>query len=250
MVEGGFYFIKDDFFLKFQNENFKKNKEFTARPHVFAFKDSKTNLYWMIPVSSRIEKYERLLTKFNERKKSTEGIRIITMPDGKKQALLFQDMFPISSKYIDNAHYKNNNHYSITNLKLVQAIKYNALSVKNKLLRRIDFVPNHPNVIYIEQVLKREAELTNNNYEYFKNHLASFGFNPPKSIINMIIDYNSLTGKLSSIKNICTDYIADKNNKIKNPLLQSIGKYFETEQYNKVFLEKELAKQKNLSIEK
>ena len=40
----------------------KGNKE-ANRPHYYCFKDEGTNLYWMIPLSSRIEKYRKIMNR-------------------------------------------------------------------------------------------------------------------------------------------------------------------------------------------
>ena len=56
ILSGSLYFVSDDFFAKIQDPYLKVNYEDTKRPHCFAFKDSKTGLYWLIPCSSKIKK--------------------------------------------------------------------------------------------------------------------------------------------------------------------------------------------------
>ncbi len=64
MTNGNFYLLEGEYFTKFKSEHLMKNKECIDgvehnRPCYYAFKDDEDNrIWWMIPVSSRIEKYE------------------------------------------------------------------------------------------------------------------------------------------------------------------------------------------------
>ena len=62
MIERGFYIIKDRFFIEMNDPYLKGNKE-ANRPHYYCFKEEKTDLYWMIPLSSRIDKYKKIINK-------------------------------------------------------------------------------------------------------------------------------------------------------------------------------------------
>lgn len=66
ILTGNLYFVSDDFFAKIQDPYLKINYEDTKRPHYFAVKDNKTGLYWLVPCSSKIEKFERLIQKKQE----------------------------------------------------------------------------------------------------------------------------------------------------------------------------------------
>ena len=54
ILTGSLYFVSDDFFAKIQDPYLKVNYEDTKCPHHFAFRDSKTRLYWLVPCSSKI----------------------------------------------------------------------------------------------------------------------------------------------------------------------------------------------------
>ena len=60
--EGYFYHINDSFFTDVQDTTLMSNKENGAyRPHYLAVQDAQNpDIYWMIPVSSRYDKYERI----------------------------------------------------------------------------------------------------------------------------------------------------------------------------------------------
>ena len=59
MKKTGFYIIKDQFFEDMSDPYLKGNKS-ERRPHYYCFKDTKENIYWMIPLSSKIDKYRKL----------------------------------------------------------------------------------------------------------------------------------------------------------------------------------------------
>ena len=60
MIEQGFYIISDEFFKQFPDPYLKGNKN-EKRPHCYAILDQKTGLYWMIPMSSRVDKYRSIM---------------------------------------------------------------------------------------------------------------------------------------------------------------------------------------------
>ena len=67
MKTGHFYYINDQYFVDFPDPYLMKNKETIDgqahdRPCFYAFLDVSTNLYWMIPFSSQIDKF-RLYNK-------------------------------------------------------------------------------------------------------------------------------------------------------------------------------------------
>jgi len=64
MDSGNFYFISDDYFNKYDGLGLLKNKESInneshKRPCYYAFKDVGSDIYWMIPISSKIDKYQK-----------------------------------------------------------------------------------------------------------------------------------------------------------------------------------------------
>lgn len=59
---GLYYHIKDAFFEYVKDDSLMANKEDGSyRPHYLAIQDSKyKNICWMVPVSSKYEKYKRI----------------------------------------------------------------------------------------------------------------------------------------------------------------------------------------------
>lgn len=58
MKKSGFYIIKEQFFED-MNEPYLKGNKKENRPHYYCFEDENTGIYWMIPLSSKIEKYRK-----------------------------------------------------------------------------------------------------------------------------------------------------------------------------------------------
>ena len=56
----GFYILKDEYF-ELVEDCYLKNKKDGNRPFYHCFKDdtSEKELYWMIPLSSRVDKYKQ-----------------------------------------------------------------------------------------------------------------------------------------------------------------------------------------------
>ena len=59
MKKTGFYVIKD-FFEKMEDPYLKSNKE-GNRSHCYCFKEDTTGVYWMIPLSSHVGKYRKII---------------------------------------------------------------------------------------------------------------------------------------------------------------------------------------------
>lgn len=103
--EGYFYHIKDSFFSLVQDVTLMTNREGGGyRPHFLAIRDSDNiDLYWMIPVSSRIEKYEKIynaqIRKYHKCTKIVLG-----KCGGNDAAFLVQNAFPITVDFIDHIH--------------------------------------------------------------------------------------------------------------------------------------------------
>lgn len=65
--QGYSYHIKDEFFDKVQDKYLMSNKENgNYRPHFLAIQDNKNKeLYWMIPISSQVDKYKVIYSSAN-----------------------------------------------------------------------------------------------------------------------------------------------------------------------------------------
>ena len=57
-----FYIIKDRFFEDMPDPYLKGNKV-GNRPYYYCFEDTDTGIYWMIPLSGRIDKFRKIIEK-------------------------------------------------------------------------------------------------------------------------------------------------------------------------------------------
>ena len=131
-----FYTLDNKFFDDFPDSNLKSNKN-QKRPFYYCLKDD-NGLYWMIPCTSQIEKYDALIARALSQGKPTDKWHKIKM-SGKDNILLIQDIFPVTEKYITKAFMRNKVHQKIASDKeqkliLIKANKIIALSkYKGKL---------------------------------------------------------------------------------------------------------------------
>lgn len=131
-----FYTLDDKFFDDFPDSILKSNKN-QKRPFYYCLKDT-NGLYWMIPCTSQIEKYDTFIARANFQGKPTDKWHKIKM-GGKENILLIQDIFPVTEKYIAKAFIRNNIHQKIASEKeqkliLMKANKIMALTkYKGKL---------------------------------------------------------------------------------------------------------------------
>ena len=106
MEENKLYFIKDEYFEKYKVSNASLNKDADEngehnRPCYYAFKEG--NIYWMIPISSQINKYEYEYQKSIKKYGVCDSISFVYIK-GNKNAALIQNMIPVTSKYIDKIY--------------------------------------------------------------------------------------------------------------------------------------------------
>ncbi len=103
--QGYSYHIKNVFFELVKDKCLMSNKEDgNYRPHFLAIQDNKNKeLYWMIPISSQVEKYKKIIVKKVKRYGKCNTI-IIGKFAGRENAFLIQNAFPIISSYLDHVH--------------------------------------------------------------------------------------------------------------------------------------------------
>ena len=92
------------------------NKEFDngahGRPCFYCFKLD--GYCWMIPISSKVDKYEKLYNeKMSRYKGKFDGIRFGYV-NGEKRAFLIQNLCPVTEEYIDKKYKINNDTIDVT----------------------------------------------------------------------------------------------------------------------------------------
>ena len=102
---GYLYHIKDEFFELVNDDTLMVNHEKgKKRPTYLTVKDN--DILWFIPLSSKVEKYKKIIKK-KIRKYGTCNTILIAEIFDQKHAILLQNAFPTLEKYIDHVHTVN-----------------------------------------------------------------------------------------------------------------------------------------------
>lgn len=155
MKKTGFYIIKDSFFDDMDEPYLKGNKK-GNRPHYYCFEDATSGLYWMIPLSSRIDKYKKIAENKKKAGKPCDIVHIVKLDDDRESAFLIQDMFPITDKYIEREYTIAGNHLMLTSEHTVKEIEQKARKVMGMLKRGVKFTPTQPDVM---KIIKKLTEI-------------------------------------------------------------------------------------------
>ncbi|MCM1540392.1 MAG: hypothetical protein NC121_03935 [Blautia sp.] len=154
MKKTGFYIIQDKFFEDMSDPYLKGNKA-GNRPHYYCFEDTSTGICWMIPLSSRIDKYKRIIEKKEKAGKPCDIIHIVKLDDSRESAFLIQDMFPVIEEYIEREYTIAGNHLMLTSEHTVKEIEQKAKKVLGMLKRGIRFTPTQPDIMVILKKLQQ-----------------------------------------------------------------------------------------------
>ena len=98
MKARGFYVIADRFFMDFPDPYLKGNKG-GSRPHYYCLEGS-NGLFWIIPTSSKFEKYQNIIQKRDNAGKPSDFLHVAKLDNGKTTAFLIGDMFPVTENYV------------------------------------------------------------------------------------------------------------------------------------------------------
>lgn len=100
--EGYVYHIKNEYFEFVKDEKLMTNHEGdSTRPNYFCIKINDENVMWFVPMSSKVEKYKKIIQNKMKKYKKCDTI-VIGNYRGREHAFLIQNMFPITEKYIDH----------------------------------------------------------------------------------------------------------------------------------------------------
>lgn len=102
-----------------------------SRPSYLAIKDNE--ILWFIPLSTKIEKYQKIIDKKLKKYEICKGIMIEKIADI-KQAILIQNAFPTIEKYIQSIHTIDGKSIKVSSYverKIVNNFKY-LLSLKEE----------------------------------------------------------------------------------------------------------------------
>lgn len=153
--EGYVYHIKDEYFEKVKDNKLMQNKENgTYRPTFYCLHDKNSPLLWMVPLSSRVDKFKAIYDK--QVKKYGNCLTIVLGEfDGKMAAFLLQNMFPITEYYLDHIHTRNDNPVPVKH-SIHKAISTNMKKIRQLHARGKKIV--FPDITRLEQLMLTELE--------------------------------------------------------------------------------------------
>ena len=156
MEKHAFYIIKDEFFVRFNDPFLKGNKE-ENRPHYYCFQDNTEGIYWVIPMSSRVEKYKKIIVKKKEQNKPCDILHICRLSSGIENVFLIQDMFPVTENYILRPYTIGENILTLTKDKDIKIVEKKALRIKNMIENGKRFIPYQVDAMKIKNELLSDA---------------------------------------------------------------------------------------------
>lgn len=154
--QGYSYHIKDEFFAIVQDKYLMSNKENgNYRPHFYAIRDKKNQaLYWMIPISSQVQKYKVIIER-KIRKYGKCNTIVIGKFAGKENAFLIQNTFPVITKFFDHIHTIENKPVTVHD-ELNRILSENLREVLALHNRGIHLI--YTDIVKIKTMMERELE--------------------------------------------------------------------------------------------
>ena len=126
---GYLYHIKDEYFDVANDDSLMQNHEKgKKRPTYFTIKDK--DILWFIPLSSKVDKYKKIVDNKMKRYGRCDTILIREIL-GKDSVILLQNAFPTLEKYIDHEHLLDNGKPA----KVVESLKDEILDYFEYLLK-------------------------------------------------------------------------------------------------------------------
>ena len=105
MPQPQLYFLSNEYYQDFPDDKLMQNKDtidgvLHSRPRFFAFPDARVpEIYWIVPISSKYEKYRRIEQDKIKKYGRCNTIRFGTVL-GRNTAFLIQNMCPATEKYL------------------------------------------------------------------------------------------------------------------------------------------------------
>ena len=159
MDQGHFYYIDDQYFIDFPDMSLMQNKEningqLHGRPCFYSFQEKSTGIYWMIPISSQVTKYQR---HYQAKMKKYHVCDTIVFGNvlGHKKAFLIQNMCPVIPSYIKSEYIDRISKVPVQ----VDGVLEKELLTKAKKVLALHRQGKHlifPDVLHIESVLLKQ----------------------------------------------------------------------------------------------
>ena len=161
MEKGQFCFLCDQYYEDFPDKYLMRNKEIIEgiahnRPCFFAFPDNAVKgIYWLVPISSKCEKYKVVYDKKVEKYGRCNTIRFGKVL-GTNAVFLIQNMCPVTEAYISEIYVDKNNVPIRIDDRIVQDVVSNAREVLARHFRGAVLI--FPDIVKIYNALRGELE--------------------------------------------------------------------------------------------
>lgn len=123
MTSFGLYVLTQEYMEKFYIAKYPQDKETGERPFFFAIKEDLSDLYWVIPISSKVKKYKPVIEKF-----PNSGI-IHELYGGKESVILTQNIVPAKLEHFEREFTVNTIHYILKDEKIKHEILTKAKTI-------------------------------------------------------------------------------------------------------------------------
>lgn len=158
-----FYFLQEQYFIDFPDKGLMKNHETINgkrhnRPCFYTLKDEKyKEILWMIPISSKLEKYRNIYNKKISKYKKCDTLAFGKVL-GEERVFLIQNIFPVTKKYLSEQY--------IFNQKPVTIISSLQKELKRKAINTISLTHQNvkiafPDILKIRTALIKQLEREN-----------------------------------------------------------------------------------------
>lgn len=107
MIQGHFYYLDEQYYNDFNDPNIQRNHEtingITHDKPCFCAIEGDNGIFWLIPISSKIDKYHKLADAKIQKHHKCDTILFGNVL-GHEKAFLIQNMIPATEKYIKNEY--------------------------------------------------------------------------------------------------------------------------------------------------
>lgn len=156
MTTHGIYIIKDEFF-KLMNEPYLKGNKNESRPHYYCLK-GEDEFYWMIPLSSRVDKYKKIIAKYKKNKRDCDILYVTELTHHRESAFLIQDVFPITEEFIEREYIIDGSPLCVTDEKDIRIILQKANRVIKLRQNGVKFTSTQANIEKMKEKLMKTKE--------------------------------------------------------------------------------------------
>ncbi|WP_437834550.1 type III toxin-antitoxin system CptIN family toxin (plasmid) [Niallia taxi] len=150
------YKVKDEYFDDFPDPFLKTNKG-QSRPNYYVFEGDNKEVLWLIPLSSKVEKFERIMQQKTTQGKPCDVCHVCKVGN-RKQAFVIQDMFPVTKEYIAEEYTLNRTPLVLYDNSDIRAIENKATRMQSLINRGVKVMRTQPDVKSIEEKLIQKLE--------------------------------------------------------------------------------------------